>query len=90
MSLDSFVTLIQIPSERGTTPNDLYAEAWGFFKFALSQCPSELKKYLDTLKGTEQLDRDTRTMRREFTAAFGPMSQVERTWRQFLDSPRSR
>jgi len=88
MPLESFITLVHIRPGGPYGANDLYAQSWAFFNWLYKTRQAELKRYLATLAQLEPGPRDTHTMRREFTHAFGSLDRIERAWSRHLDSLR--
>jgi hypothetical protein len=86
MPLKSFVNMVEIPAGGPEIANDMYAQAWGMFNFLFKTRRVELKRYLDRLAQVEPGPRDSDTMYAEFTAAFGPVSALERPWSDYIDS----
>jgi len=86
MPLDSFATLVNIPPSGQHAANDLYAQAWGLFKFLFQNRPAGLKSYLTALAELDAGSRDRRTMELEFTSAFGSIQRLDRSWTRYLDS----
>jgi hypothetical protein len=86
MRLRDFATLVQIPPDKADSANDLYAQSWALFRFLYKTRRAELQNYMTTLARLAPEPRDENTMYREFTAAFGQMSQLEKAW---LDHVRS-
>lgn len=64
---------------------DLYAQAWGVFEFLSHHQPQALKTYYSILYALKPGARSEYTLRREFVEAFGPLDQLDRHWKQFLD-----
>lgn len=85
MPLDSFVNLVDIPYGGPEIANDLYAQSWGLFHFLFKTRSGELRHYLHQLARTRVGPRDPDTMYAEFTRAFGPVSELEKPWAEFMD-----
>jgi hypothetical protein len=61
-----------------------YAQAWGFFRFVLTERPESLRAYLHRVARNRTDRRDATTMLVEFTEAFGPAETLEPAWQAFL------
>jgi hypothetical protein len=83
-SLPEFVTLNRLPFGNQQLIHDIYAEAWGFFRFLITERHSDLQKYLAALAKLEPGRRDNSTMRAEFVLAFGSVSGLEKDWQKYL------
>jgi len=84
--LDRFVTCWRVPSGDPEAVDELYAQAWGFFRFVFQERREGLRKYLVALAAKEPGRRDEASLRREFTEAFGPVESLEAPWARFLQT----
>jgi hypothetical protein len=84
--LDRFVTCCRVPSGDPEAVDEIYAQAWGFFRFVFQGRREGLRKYLAALAAKEPGRRDEATLRREFTASFGPIESLEQPWATFLQT----
>jgi Protein of unknown function (DUF1570) len=81
--LRQFVVQTTVPPD-ASVGRRYYAQAWGFFRFLLTEHPEALRAYLRQLAQTRPERRDALTMFTEFTQAFGPLAPLESAWYAFL------
>jgi hypothetical protein len=86
LPLDRFVICCRVPSGDPEAVGELYAQAWGFFRFVFQERREGLRKYLAALAAKEPGRRDEAALRREFTQAFGPVEALEQPWGKFLQT----
>jgi hypothetical protein len=90
LPLDEFVTVTRLPPDNeAVSDREVYAEAWGLFRFLFEEHGGQLKTYLAALAGLPRGWRDDDTLRREFIAAFGPIGPLEESWTRFLGKIRA-
>jgi hypothetical protein len=81
--LGRFVVQTKVPPDAHLS-RQCYAQAWAFFQFILMEYPAQLRCYLEHLAERPPGWRFTHVMTKEFTAAFGSLSELEFSWRLFL------
>jgi hypothetical protein len=84
MKTKEFVTLVSISATQAPAANDLYAQAWGFFRFLLQKHPAELRDYLKALTAANAEPRPVEVMLQEFTDAFGSVSAIDQEWTDYV------
>lgn len=85
--LRQFITVTRLPADDSAlTSREVYAEAWALFRFLFEQHGHELAAYLAAVSDSPTGWRDELTLRREFVAAFGSVSNLEESWTRFLHS----
>ncbi len=81
--LNEFVTMTRLPAE-ARLHKDIYAQAYGLFNFLCKRHSGELKNYLAEMYKLEPGWRSTQVLHREFVSVFGPIDELENSWRQFI------
>ena len=82
--IEEFITLSRINPGEDRSISDIYAQCWGFFAFLMEHHQPQLVKYLQRLAVMDKGYRNEWSMRREFVACFGPVSQIEQKWQEHL------
>lgn len=62
-----------------------YVQGWGLFRFLITGRPRQLKAYLADLASRERGPANGAQAMAMFESAFGPVGDLERDWRSFLD-----
>jgi hypothetical protein len=83
--MESFITTVRAPVQHAHVVNDMYAQAWGFFRFLYHHDRPALHKYLAQLNESGPGWRPPATMRRQFTDAFGPIEALRPHWARYLE-----
>jgi hypothetical protein len=83
--LEEFVVLPSLPADGSDA--DIYAQAWGFFRFLCEKRPAELKDYFSYLCSLNSGRRSTYRLRREFVESFGEIAELNRQWLAYLELP---
>ncbi len=73
----------RVPADRDDA-RQLYAEAWGLFRFLLDSRAAELKRYLESAARMPEGRRSPEAMKAEFESAFGPIGKLEQSWVRFV------
>jgi hypothetical protein len=83
IGLEEFVLMTRVLAG-GQTEQEVYAQSWGLFYFLSQHRKSNLKEYLQKLDSCAPGRRSRETLEEEFTASFGPVSELEGPWNAFL------
>jgi hypothetical protein len=81
--LREFVVQTRVPSGAQESRQH-YAQAWGLFRFLLTERPRQLQAYLHRTANLRVGRRDSGVLLREFTAAFGTPDVLEPAWMGFV------
>ncbi len=84
--LSELVVLTRVTAGETGAAKELYAQAWGLFRFLLTERPAQLRQYLSTLADLPPGRRDESTLMLEFTDAFGPLPKLEDSYAKYLRS----
>jgi len=84
--LGKFVVFTGLPVGDSERCHDLYAEAWGLFRFLFTTRREQLKAYLGQLAQLQPGWRDEQTLRDQFESAFGPVEKLRGPWERFLEA----
>ena len=84
ITLHDFITLTRVPVDSPDQTHSVYAQSWAFFRFLFNHRPRQLRQYMSDLAALEPGRRDTATLRREFTRAFGRIDALDRSWQAYL------
>jgi hypothetical protein len=82
--IGDFIAATQIDTSNQRRISRAYAQAWGLFRFLLSERPEAMRHYLDRLKQAPMGRRTERALRRDFERAFGRMAEVKEAWQRWL------
>jgi len=82
--LGVFVRRTRPPTRNKDQLNAAYAQSWALFHMLFQTQPEALTDYLDQLAHAPRGWRSGPALRREFVRAFGPLSKLDRQWRQHL------
>jgi hypothetical protein len=83
--LSEFITLCHLPDDT-ELEKDLYAQAWGFFRFLSQNQIPRLKAYLKAFCNMEFGWRASSSIAAEFINTFGPIQSLQKSWIEFIDS----
>ncbi len=89
LPLREFVVMTRTPPGKGEDRTMAYAQSWGLFRYLFHNRRNDLKEYLSALHALRPGRRSESEMLREFERAFGPLSVLERQWREHVRSLRS-
>lgn len=87
LPLRRFVVLTDVQELTRDELVDLYAQAWGLFRFLAKQHPSALAAYMRTLAALPPGRRNRIELHEEVQASFGPLAGLETEWHQWLRGP---
>lgn len=82
--LKQFVTMRNPNGHTNEQVSIHYAQAWGLFRFLFRYRSEQMRQYLAQLRDAPLGPRNADRMLAEFTAAFGPIEQVQRQWDRHL------
>jgi hypothetical protein len=86
IGLERFVAMMRIDTASQTSIRQAYGQAWGLFRYLLNKRPEAVKAYMQRLRHAGPGRRRAEDFRRDFEQAFGPVSEVEAGWRDWLAS----
>jgi hypothetical protein len=78
--------LAKAPTHSPERLSVIYAQSWAMFKFLFERRPEQLRAYLQTLSELPAGARASETLQLEFLTAFGPLSDLQREWSDFLEA----
>jgi hypothetical protein len=81
--LAEFVVISRLKDAQSADTLELYAQAWGLFRFLYTTRLDQFRPYMARLFLIGASGGDPEVMTRTFTAAFGPIDQVEKQWREW-------
>ncbi|WP_169853290.1 DUF1570 domain-containing protein [Anaerohalosphaera lusitana] len=81
--LDEFVTEVGVKGDNDEA-KDLYAQAWGFFKFMMERKPELLKAYTARLYETEPGWRSEFSLYQELAQSAGSFEKLNAEWLDFV------
>jgi hypothetical protein len=84
--LSSLVVLTDTSSFSHEERIDLYAEAWGLFRFMALEREDALRAYLEKLAALPCGQRTDAEMLEEWNRFFGPVADVEKSWRTWMEN----
>ncbi len=86
LPLHEFVTLTRVPTSDPRATDEVYAQAWGLFRFLYLHRREGLADYLAAMRTAPKGHRDAVDLQDDFTAAFGPIHRLEPHWLAWVDS----
>ncbi len=85
IKMREFVVMVRVPPK---IKNDkilaMYAQAYGLFNYLFRKKRDELNLYMSKLRNKKPAVPKPNEMIKEFEAAFGPVSDVERAFKQYI------
>lgn len=82
--LSDFITTTRVPTDDPRATDDLYAQAWGLFRYLYLHHREGLADYLAAMREAPKGHRSLDDLEDDFTAAFGPLATVERGWLEWV------
>ncbi len=84
MEIDEFMLVTRVSTGNGEQLRNMYAQAWGFFRFLWHKHPGKLRSYLKDLSTKDSGPRSSYVMRRELVKNFGSLEALNISWRNYL------
>ncbi len=84
LDIGQFMSITRISTGNGEQLRNMYAQAWGFFRFLWHKHPEKLRSYLKDLSTKDSGPRSSYVMRRELEKNFGSLEAIESSWGNYL------
>ena len=84
MGIVDFMSMARVSTENAEQLRNMYAQAWGFFRFLWHEHPRKLRSYLKDLSTKNLGPRSSYEMRLELVKSFGSLKAIESSWRNYL------